>query len=93
MWHRTLEEFDDFFMSLKKAVGVQIHKVFEEERHKPPKERKLITFVSDELWQYFYRIAKLVFGVPIACGEYGLEHNNNPVERHNQDILIKQRYK
>ena len=98
MWHRTLEEFDDFFMSLKKAVGPQIHEVFEGERHKPPKERKLITFVSDKLWQYrtsfnryFYRIAKLVFGIPIACKKYGLEHNNNPIERHNQDM--KQRYK
>ena len=30
-------------------------------------------------------------GVPIACKRYGLEHNNNPVERYNEDI--KQRYK
>ncbi|MDI6819675.1 MAG: hypothetical protein QMC89_02045, partial [Candidatus Hodarchaeaceae archaeon] len=41
--------------------------------------------------RYFYRVAKLVFGVPIACKQYGLEYNNNPVERHNGDI--KQRYK
>lgn len=98
VWHKTLEEFDDFFRSLKKAIGTQVHAVFEGERHKPPEERKLITFVSDKLWQYrtvfnryFYRIAKLVHGVPIACRQYGLKHNNNPIERHNQDI--KQRYK
>lgn len=98
VWHRTLEEFDSFFKCLKMAVGKQIHEVFEAERYKPPEERKLITFVSDKLWQYrtsfnryFYRIARLVFGVPIACKEYGLRYNNNPIERHNQDI--KQRYK
>ena len=39
----------------------------------------------------FYRIAKLVHGVPIACKKYGLKHNNNPIERYNEDV--KQRYK
>ena len=29
--------------------------------------------------------------MPIACGRYGLKHNNNPIELHNEDI--KQRYK
>ena len=98
VWHRTLEEFDDFFKCLKKTLGTQIHEVFARNKHKPPKERRLITFVSDELGQYetafnryFYRIAKLVHGVPIACRQYGLTFNNNPIERHNQDI--KQRYK
>ena len=98
VWHRTLEEFDDFFKCLKKAIGTQIHAVFERERCKPPRERKLITFVTDRLWQYrtsfnmyFYRIARLVFGVPIACRRYRLKHNNNPIERHDEDI--KQRYK
>jgi len=54
--------------------------------------------VSDKLGQYkrafnryFYRIAKIVHGVPIACRQYGLRFNNNPIERHNEDI--KQRYK
>jgi transposase-like protein len=57
-----------------------------------------VTFVTDRLWQYrkafnrrFRWIAGLVHGVPIACRRYGLKHNNNPIERHNQDI--KQRYK
>ncbi|MDI6887519.1 MAG: hypothetical protein QMC98_02620, partial [Candidatus Thermoplasmatota archaeon] len=31
------------------------------------------------------------FGVPIACKKYGLEHNNNSIERHNEDF--KQRYR
>ena len=98
VWSRTLEEFDEFFRELKRRIGGQIHGVFRRERHKSPRERKLVTFVTDELGQYrrafnryFYRIAKLVFGVPIACRRYGLEHNNNSIERHNQDI--KQRYK
>ena len=93
-----MEEVDEFFMELKNRIGEQIHGVFRRERHKPPKERKLVTFVTDEFDQYkrafnryFYRIAKLRFGVPIACKQYGLKHNNNPIERHNQDI--KQRYK
>jgi hypothetical protein len=33
----------------------------------------------------------LVHGVPIACKKYGLEHNNNAIERHKEDF--KQRYK
>lgn len=83
---------------LKKSIGAQVHAIFELEKRKPTKERKLITFVSDKLGQYktafnryFYHIAKLVHGVPIACRQYGLKYNNNPIERHNQDI--KQRYK
>ena len=98
VWHRSLDEFDEFFRRLKTAIGGQIHEVFRRERHKPPEQRKLVTFVSDKWWaikrafnRYFYRIARLVHGVPIACKRYGLKHNNNPIERHNQDI--KQRYK
>lgn len=98
VWGRTIEEFDAFFRGLKRVIGAQIHGVFEEEKNKPPEKRKLVTFVSDKLGQYksafnryFYRIAKLVHGIPIACRQYGLQHNNNPIERHNEDI--KQRYK
>ena len=90
MWSRTLQEFDEFFKELKKRVGGQIREVFALEEHKPPKKRKLVAFVTDELGQYrrafnryFYRIARLVFGVPIACRQYGLRFNNNPIERHN----------
>jgi len=98
VWSRTLEEFDGFFRELKNRIGGQVHGVFQQEKHKSPEERKLLTFVSDKLWQYrtafnryFYRIARLVHGVPIASKQYGLKHNNNTIERHNQDI--KQRYK
>ena len=49
-----------------------------------------IIFVCDGFENYrnafnnlFYRIAILQFGVPIACKKYGLEHNNNPIERYN----------
>jgi len=51
---------------------------------------KRIIFVCDGFENYrnafnklFYRIAVLQFGVPIKCKKYGLEHNNNPVERYN----------
>ena len=27
VWYRTLEEFDDFFRCLKKAIGTQVHGV------------------------------------------------------------------
>ena len=88
----------EFFKELKERIGEQVHAVFRRGKHRPPKKRKLITFVTDELQQcrtvfnrYFYRIAGLVHGVPIACRRYGLKHNNNPIERHNEDI--KQRYK
>ena len=98
VWSRTLEEFDEFFRGLKELIGAKIHQIFRGERRKPPRERRLVTFVTDELDQYkrafnryFYRIAKLEFGVPIACRQYGFKHNNNPIERHNGDI--KQRYK
>lgn len=54
---------------------------------------KRIVFVSDKFWNYrsafnklFYRIAKLQFGVPIACKKYNLKHNNNPIERYNGKI-------
>ena len=86
------------FKELRKSVGGQIREVYERERHKPPRKRKLVTFVTDKLWQYrrafnrrFRWIARLVYGVPIACRRHGLKHNNNPIERHNEDI--KQRYK
>lgn len=34
----------------------------------------------------FSRVTKLTFGVPIACRKYGLEHNNNAIERYNGDL-------
>jgi len=95
---RDLKAYDRFFARLKKRLGDQIRRVFERERKKPPEKRKLVTFVSDK-WgaikrafnRYFYRIAKLVHGVPIASKRFGLRFNNNPIERRNGDL--KQRYK
>jgi transposase-like protein len=89
---RDLATYDRFFKRFKRHFGGQIRVVFRRERHKPPKLRKLVTFVSDK-WgpikrafnRYFYRIAKLVFGVPIACKRFGLRFNNNPIECLNED--------
>ena len=57
------------------------------------KDAELITFVCDGFENYksafnklFYRVAKLQFGVSIACKKFGLKHNNNPVERYNGKI-------
>jgi Transposase and inactivated derivatives len=58
---------------------------------------KPILFVSDKLGhykkgfnKYFSRIAKLEFGVPIANEKHGRKHNNNPIERDNEEV--KERY-
>ena len=52
-----------------------------------------IEFTCDKFANYknsfnklFYRVCNLNFGVPIACKKYGLEHNNNPIERYNGKI-------
>lgn len=95
---RDLSTYDRFFKRLKRRFGRQIRGIFRRERDKPVKKRKLVTFVSDK-WgpikrafnRYLYRIARLIFGVPIACKRFGLRFNNNPIERRNEDI--KQRYK
>lgn len=66
---------------------------YKEEKKKPAKKRRLIIFVSDKFGNYkaawkklFYRVAKIRFGVPIACKKFGLKHNNNAVERHNREL-------
>ena len=96
--HRTKKKCREHFKRLWDKIGEQVKAVWEKEKNKPAEERKLITFVSDKFegykigfTYYFYRFAKLVFGVPIACKKYGLKHNNNAIERHNEDF--KQRYK
>jgi transposase-like protein len=90
---RTLKKCVEFLSQIKKTCYEQILEVYEHEKHKKTKERKLITFVSDKFWNYktawsklFSRVTKLVFGVPIACHKYGLEHNNNAIERENGNI-------
>lgn len=82
-----------FLRQIKITCYEQILEVYEKEKHKPTKKRKLITFVSDKFGNYkgafnklFYRVCKLSFGVPIACKKYRLKYNNNPIERYNGDI-------
>lgn len=91
---RSIPACTKFLRQIKGTCYEQILDVYEKERCKPVKRRKLITFVSDGFENYknsfnklFYHICKLVFGVPIACKRYGLEHNNNPIERYNGDIM------
>lgn len=62
------------------------------------KKGKEITFITDGLKHYkrgfnkhFRNVAKLIHGIPIAAKKYGLEHNNNCIERDHQ--YSKQRYK
>lgn len=79
-----------FLSEIKRNCYKQILEIFQKEKHKKVKDRKLIEFVCDGFRSYrsafkklFYRTCKLTFGVPIACKKYGLLHNNNPVERYN----------
>jgi len=95
---RDKKSFRKHFNKLREKIYDQALERYHNEKVKPVKARKLLTFVTDELEQYldafnkyFYRVAKLVHGVPIACKKYGLKYNNNSIERHNEDI--KQRCK
>ena len=90
---RTEKEVTKFLRKIKNNCYEQIREVYKNEKLKKNNEKKLVTFVSDGFENYknafnklFYRIAKLQFGVPIACKRYGLEHNNNPIERYNGSI-------
>ena len=93
MKSRTEKKCREHFKQIKTTCQKQIRERYEKEKIKPKKKRKLSTFVSDKFENYktgakcyFYRQAKIVFGVPIACKKYGLAHNNNPIEKYNQDI-------
>jgi transposase-like protein len=90
---RTKKQCRALFKQIKDTCYEQILDKYEKERKKPKKKRRLITFVSDGFKNYedgakhyFYRVAKIVFGVPIACKKHKLKHNNNPIEKYNQDI-------
>lgn len=90
---RTLQKCIGFLRQIKKTCYDQILEVYRKEKHKPVKKRKLITFVCDGFWNYrtaftklYYGVAKLAFGVPIACKKYGVKHNNNAAERYNQNL-------
>jgi transposase-like protein len=90
---RTIAACVSFLSVIRIWCYKQILECYQKERCKPLRKRHLITFVSDKFANYrnawkklFYRVTELRFGVPIACKKYGLEHNNNPVERHNREI-------
>lgn len=91
--NRTKEEVIEFLRKIKITCYEQIMEVYLKEKHKKAEERELIIFVSDGFENYknafnklFNRVAELQFGVPIACRRYGLEHNNNPIERYNGSL-------
>mgnify|MGYP001616979907 CR=1 FL=1 len=90
---RTKQKCYEFLKQIKDNCGNQIQEVYEKEKHKKVEDRELICFTCDKFANYksafsrlFYRIANLSFGVPIAYQKYGLEHNNNPIERYNGKI-------
>jgi hypothetical protein len=90
---RSKRQCRALFKQIKITCYDQILEVYKKEKVKLRKHRKLITFVSDGFENYksgakycFNRVAKIVFGVPIACKKHKLKHNNNPIEKYNQDI-------
>ena len=87
---RTKAKCVKFLKQIKDNCYEQILKRFEQEKHKKVKDRDLVEFICDGFENYksafnilFRRVAKLTFGVPIACKKYGLKHNNNYAERYN----------
>lgn len=90
---RTKQKCYEFLKQIKDSCYEQIIERFNQEKHKKVEDRKLIEFTCDKFANYksafsrnFYRICKLNFGIPIAYKKYGLEHNNNPIERYNGKI-------
>lgn len=98
MKKRTKRRIDNYFKRIKDRIYDQLLEKHKTEKHEQVKKRKLFSFIQDGFENYksgatkhFFRVCKIVAGVPIACKKYGLEHNNNAIERYNQDI--KDRYK
>lgn len=90
---RTLQKCKEFLNQIKITCYGQILEIYKEEKHKPKKKRKLVTFVCDKFGNYksawsglFRRVTKLTFGVPIKAKREGLKHNNNHIERYNGKI-------
>lgn len=90
---RTIWKCTKFLKQIKITCYEQILERYVQEKSKPKNKRKLIIFVCDKFENYrtafnklFYRVAKLRFGVPIKVKKNGLKHNNNHIERYNQDI-------
>jgi len=90
---RNNKKCTEFLSEIKENCYLQILERYFSEKHKKVKERFLIEFVCDGFENYknafnklFYRVCKLKFGFPIAYKKFGLEHNNNPIERYNGKI-------
>lgn len=90
---KDLASVKTFLFHIKKICYKQILERYLEEKTKPAKERKLITFVCDRCETYrtvfnilFRRVAKLIFGIPIKYKKFGVKHNNNAIERYNKEI-------
>jgi transposase-like protein len=90
---RTVEKCKEFLRQIKVTCYDQILERYKQEKHKPKKKRKLITFVSDGFSNYktawstlFSRVTKMTHGVPIKAKRNGLKHNNNAIERYNGKI-------
>ena len=90
---RTIGKCVKFLKQIKITCYEQILEKYNQERQKPKKKKKLIIFVCDKFVNYktafnklFYRVAKLRFGIPIKAKKNGLQHNNNHIERYNQEI-------
>lgn len=90
---RTIKKCVEFLSQIKATCYGQILAVYEKEKKKPKRKKKLIIFVCDKFANYknafnklFCFVAKLRFGVPIKAKKNGLKHNNNHIERYNQDI-------
>ena len=87
---RTIRNCIRFLRQIKKTCYDQI---LEKYKLWKCKKGKCIIFVCDKFANYknaftklFYHVAMLHFGVPIKAKKNGLQHNNNPIERYNQDI-------
>ena len=90
---RTVGKCIEFLGQIKITCYKQILERYKQERNKPKNKRKLTIFVCDKFENYrtafnklFYKVAKLRFGIPIKAKINGLKHNNNHIERYNQEI-------
>ena len=87
---RTKQKCYEFLKQIKDNCYNQILREYYLKKYCKGNVDNRILFVCDKFASYksafsrlFYRTANLSFGVPIACKKYGLEHNNNPIERYN----------
>ena len=90
---RSLNKCVEFLRQIKVTCYDQIIERHKQEKGKPAKQKKLVIFVSDKFENYknafnklFFKVAKLRFGVSIKAKKNGLKHNNNHIERYNQEI-------